>query len=487
MYQIAWIPVLILMNAFFVAAEMGLARVRRTRIDHLAEKGNMFAKKTQLYLDDPEKFISACQLGITIATLLLGAAGESALAEGIAEHATRVGEQAAWSHKTIESMRWFSYAAAFTFTAYVQTVGGELLPKMLSYSRAETVILATVLPMHFWCIITWPFLKILNGTTAIIVSVLKIKEPPSTHTVHSEEELKMLVSASHEEGVLESEQEEMLHSVFDFADTTASEVMTPRIDMVCVSAEATVKTFVTEALKHGHSRLPVYDEDVDNIFGVVHIRDGLRAIMEHKENAHIRELARKVLIVPENKNLKDLLTEFKRTKTHMAVVMNEYGGTQGIVTLEDLLEELVGDIADEHEIVEEFITQEEDGSFLIDAKLTLDEANEKLGLEMEDEEFNTVGGHVFGRLGREPQPGDQVETKGCLLIVVEADRHRIMKLRLIKMEDNDSESTQVLTQTNNAIRPEPEGNDKSGGNGKNGNSSGKSNQKSGQKQQEEGS
>ncbi|HND08386.1 MAG TPA: hemolysin family protein, partial [Candidatus Obscuribacter sp.] len=321
------------MNAFFVAAEMGLARVRRTRIDHLAEGGNMFAKKTQIYLEDPEKFISACQLGITIATLLLGAAGEAALAENIAEHAKHFGEQAAWGHKTIESLRWFSYAAAFTFTAYVQTVGGELLPKMLTYTRAETVILWTVLPMHFWCILTSPFLKILNGTTAIIVALLKIKEPPSAHTVHSEEELKMLVSASHEEGVLESEQEEMLHSVFDFADTTASEVMTPRIDMVCVPAEATVKAFVTEALKHGHSRLPVYDEDVDNIFGVVHIRDGLRALIEHKENAHVREFARKVLIVPENKNLKDLLTEFKRTKTHMAVVMNEYGGTQGIVTL----------------------------------------------------------------------------------------------------------------------------------------------------------
>lgn len=455
MYQIAWIPILILMNAFFVAAEMGLARVRRTRIDHLAEGGNMFAKKTQIYLEDPEKFISACQLGITIATLLLGAAGEAALAENIAEHAKHFGEQAAWGHKTIESLRWFSYAAAFTFTAYVQTVGGELLPKMLTYTRAETVILWTVLPMHFWCILTSPFLKILNGTTAIIVALLKIKEPPSAHTVHSEEELKMLVSASHEEGVLESEQEEMLHSVFDFADTTASEVMTPRIDMVCIPAEATVKAFVTEALKHGHSRLPVYDEDVDNIFGVVHIRDGLRALIEHKENAHVREFARKVLIVPENKNLKDLLTEFKRTKTHMAVVMNEYGGTQGIVTLEDLLEELVGDIADEHEIVEEFITQQEDGSYLIDAKLTLDEANEKLGLNIEDEEFNTIGGHVFGLLGREPQPGDEVTSDLCVLTVVESDRHRIIKLRLVKTapDTNESETTQILTQVNASIKP----------------------------------
>ena len=192
---------------------------------------------------------------------------------------------------------------------------------------------------------------------------------------------------------------------------------------------------------------------MDNIFGVVHIRDGLRALMEHKESAQVREFARKVLIVPENKNLKDLLTEFKRTKTHMAVVMNEYGGTQGIVTLEDLLEELVGDIADEHEIVEEFITEEEDGSYLIDAKLSLDEANEKLGLSIEDEEFNTIGGHVFGLLGREPKPGDEVTSELCILTVVEADRHRIIKLRLVKVEPvNESETTQMLTQANPSVK-----------------------------------
>lgn len=432
---------------------MALARVRRTRIDQLADTGNPFAKKALLYLDEPEKFISACQLGITIATLLLGAAGESALAENIAEQAQHMGESAAWGPKTIESLRFFSFALAFTVTAYVQTVGGELLPKMLTYTRAETVILWTVMPMHFWCVLTSPFLKVLNGTTAIIVSVLKIKEPPTTSSVHSEEELKMLVTASHDEGVLEESQEEMLHSVFDFADTTASEVMTPRIDLVCVPATTSIKLFVTEALKHGHSRLPVYDEDMDNIFGVVHIRDGLRALMEHKESAQVREFARKVLIVPENKNLKDLLTEFKRTKTHMAVVMNEYGGTQGIVTLEDLLEELVGDIADEHEIVEEFITEEEDGSYLIDAKLSLDEANEKLGLNIEDEEFNTIGGHVFGLLGREPKPGDEVSSELCLLTVVEADRHRIIKLRLVKVEpSSESETTQMLTQANPSVK-----------------------------------
>jgi CBS domain containing-hemolysin-like protein len=242
----------------------------------------------------------------------------------------------------------------------------------------------------------------------------------------------MLVSASHEEGVLEEEQEEMLHSVFDFSNTTASEVMTPRTDMICVSANTTVKDFVNSALKHGLSRLPVYEEDIDSIFGLVHIRDGLKAIVEHKEYAPIRELARKILIVPENKDAGDLLTEFKKTKTHMAIVVDEYGTTRGLVTIEDLLEELVGDIADEYDVVAESISLQEDGTVIMDARISLDDANEKLGLNIEDEQFNTIARHDIGLLGREPKVGDEVGNEQHTLRVEEADRHRIIRLRLIR-------------------------------------------------------
>ena len=286
--------------------------------------------------------------------------------------------------------------------------------------------------MDSWCWLTAPFIELLNGTTALILRLLKVEPPPRGHFAHSEEELKMLVSASHEEGVLEPEEEEMLHSVFDFSDTVASEIMTPRTDMICVSADTTVRQFVEEALEHGHSRIPIYETDLDSIFGLVHIRDGLRAIIEHKEKAAVRELAKEVLIVPENKSLGDLLTEFKKMKTHMAIVVDEYGGTRGMVTFEDLLEELVGDIADEHEIVEEYIIQDADGSIILDAKIPLDEANEKLDLQIKDEEFNTLGGHVFGLLGREPKPGDEIATADYTLRIEESDRHRIIKLRLIR-------------------------------------------------------
>jgi CBS domain containing-hemolysin-like protein len=427
-----WIPLLIGLNAFFVAAEMALARVRHTRMDQLAEEGNKAAKLVQMALEDPERYISACQLGITLATLGLGAVGENALAHFLEENAITVGHNFGWFLDSFPTVKTLSYVLAFGSTALIQTIFGELLPKTLTFSRAEAVMLATVYYMEAWCWLAAPFVKLLNSSTTIILHALKVQEPPPRHYVHSEEELKMLVSASHEEGVLEPEEEEMLHSVFDFSDTVTGEIMTPRTDMIAVQADATVKDFIALALKHGFSRIPVYEENIDNIFGLVHIRDCVQALVDHKDNLHVRELVRKVLIVPENKNLGDLLPEFQKSKTHMAIVVDEYGATRGMVTLEDVVEELVGDIADEYDVVTQMIQEQPDGTFIIDARLTLEEANEQLGLKIVDEEFNTLGGHVFGLLGREPAPGDEVKEDGYTLRIEESDKHRIIKLRLMR-------------------------------------------------------
>jgi len=417
-----------------VAAEMALARVRRTRVDQLAEEGNRAAKLVQICLDEPDRYISACQLGITIATLSLGAVGENALALTVEQLAGAFGHHFDVSAAAAGPVQALSYFFAFALTALIQTIFGELLPKTLTFPRAEPVMLNVVYIMEGWCWLTAPFLKVLNGSTSMILKMLNVQEPPPRHFVHSEEELKMLVSASHEEGVLEPEEEEMLHSVFDFSDTVTGEIMTPRTDMITAQANSTVKDLTDLALKHGLSRIPIYEENIDNIFALVHIRDCLKAIVERKELSHVRELARKILIVPENKNLGDLLPEFQKSKTHMAIVVDEYGATRGMVTLEDVVEELVGEIADEYDVVPLMIQEQDDGSILIDAKLSLEDANEKLGLEIEDEEFNTLGGHVFGLLGREPAPGEEVEENGYRLRIEESDRHRIVKLRLIKLE-----------------------------------------------------
>ncbi len=413
---------------------MALARSRPTRIDQLAENGNRAARLVQAALENPGRYMSACQLGITLVTLGLGAVGESALGLFLGNYAVAFEDQLQTSIPAPATVRAISYVVAFTITALIQTIFGELLPKTLTFSRAEPVMLATVYFMEGWCWLAAPVIKLLKGSTALISRALRVEQPPARHFVYSEEELKMLVSASHEEGVLEPEEEEMLHSVFDFSDTVTGEIMTPRTDMIAIQADSSVRELASLALKHGYSRIPIYEENIDNIFGLVHIRDCLQAIVDHKENLHVRELVRLILIVPENKNLGDLLPEFQKSKTHMAIVVDEYGTTRGMVTLEDVVEELVGDIADEHDVVPMMIQEQPDGSLLVDARLSLEEANEQLALEIEDDEFNTLGGHVFGLLGREPVPGDEVKEDGYILRIEESDKHRINKLRLIRNE-----------------------------------------------------
>lgn len=410
-------------------------RMRRTRIDHLVEQGNKTAKLIQDEMENPNRYISACQLGITFATLGLGAVGEATFAGDLAKSLDNL---TFLQGASLQAARVITYVLAFSVTAFFQTVFGEILPKQVTLLRAEPVLMSLIWPMRGWCWLTWPFLNVLDSFTAIARKAFRIPDPSRMHSVHSGEELKMLVTASQEEGVLEEEEEEMIHSVFDFAEVVAKEVMTPRTDMVCLPSSSTIKDFIDLSLQTGHSRLPVYEEDIDSIFGAAHIRDALRAVVENRENESLKSLIKKILVVPENKPAADLLTDFKKNKTHMAIVVDEYGGTLGVITMEDLLEELVGDIPDEHDEEEEEIVKAEDGSLIFDAKMSLDDASDKLGILIDDEEFTTVGGHVFGELGHKPQVGDKIETEEYILMVESADRHRILKLRLIRKESLDN-------------------------------------------------
>ena len=323
---------------------MALVRIRRTRIDQLVEEENTAAKLVQAALNDPQRFISACQLGITLCTLGLGATGEAVFARDLAQWVSASDHFAASSVTVISSVRALIYVLAFSFTAFIQTIFGELVPKTWSFQRSETVILSTIYPMQAWCWLTFPFIKLLQTVTTVVLRLLRIDASAPRSFVHSEEELKMLVTASQEEGVLESEEEELIHSVFEFTDTIAGQIMTPRTDMISARASTTAKELIELALKHGFSRIPVYEDSRDNIFGLVHIRDCMRAMIDQKEQLPVRELVRKVLIVPENKSLSDLLPEFQKSNTHLAIVVNEYGTTIGMVTLEDLVEELVGEM-----------------------------------------------------------------------------------------------------------------------------------------------
>jgi CBS domain containing-hemolysin-like protein len=430
--EVLLLIVLISINAFFVAAEMAFVRTRHTRIDQLAEEGNRAARLAQAALNDPDRFISACQLGITMTTLILGDVGEQTFAADISDAVLAFGLPHILSVGLLHAAKVACYFIAFAATAFLQTVFGELIPKTWTYSRAETVLLVLIWPIRAWQWVSAPFLFLLNRVTSFVLGLLRVKEPPRHQVVYSEEEIKRLVSDSQQVGVLEQGEEQMIHSVFDFSDTKVEEVMTPRTSMICINGDRSIREFIDLSLQHGFSRIPLFDKDMDKIFGMAHIRDGLSALLKGKETSSVRELSRKVLIVPQNKEVSDLLAELRLTKTQMAIVVDEYGGTRGLVTIEDLVEELVGDISDEYDVVHDHISVQQDGSFIVDGGMSLYDFSERMKVNIEDEEFNTLGGHLFGVLGRAPHVGDEIEEYGCVFRIEEIDRARILKLKLTR-------------------------------------------------------
>jgi CBS domain containing-hemolysin-like protein len=250
----------------------------------------------------------------------------------------------------------------------------------------------------------------------------------------SEEELKMLVEAGEEEGVLEEEEKEMIHSIFEFTDTVVRKVMVPRTDIKAVEVSEPVSELLNVIMTEGHSRVPVYEETIDNIRGIVHAKDLLRAVHENGQQVTIRELMRPPYVIPENKKVDELLAEFKKNKIQMAIVVDEYGGTAGLVTIEDLLEEIVGDIMDEYDVEEPMIEILDQKTAIVDARMPVDEVNEQMELSLPEEEFDTVGGLVFGLLGKQPEQGEKIEYQNVDFGVEKTDGRRIQKVKVIKTE-----------------------------------------------------
>jgi len=287
--------------------------------------------------------------------------------------------------------------------------------------------------LMFLSYVTSPLLKLITWSSNALVKPFggtASFSPP----ILSEEELKMLVEAGEEEGVLEEEEKEMIHSIFEFTDTVVRKVMIPRIDVKAVEANESIDELLEVIMKAGHSRVPVYDETIDNIVGIVHAKDLLRAVCENGGKVTIRELMRPPYVIPENKKVDELLAEFKKSKIQMAIVVDEYGGTAGLVTIEDLLEEIVGDIMDEYDVEEPMIEVIDENTTIADARTPIDEINELMDLTLPEEEFDTIGGYIFGVLGKQPHQGEKIEYNSVDLVVEKTDGRRIQKVKIIKTQ-----------------------------------------------------
>lgn len=427
MWRILAVLALVAVNGFFVAAEFALVSSRRTRIDQMVAEGSVRAKLVQRAMKDPNRFISAAQVGITIASLLLGAIGEPAV-EHILEpafHALLPGQVA------FITSRGVAFALSLLLITYLHIVLGEQLPKMLALQRAEGTILFTAQFTERLALVFRPMIAALYWGTALVLKLLGLKWQGEHSLVYTEEELKMLVTASTASGVLERSEEQLINRVFSFTDMDAAQVMVPRTEMSCVPIKTSLSELTELATRDGHTRFPVYDGSLDNIVGVVHTKDLVRVLGNGSGSRFdIRQILRDVLTVPEAQPVNDLMAEMRRRRNHMAIVIDEYGGTAGLVTLEDLLERIVGDVQDEFQAEEPDVQKLPEGGALVNGLLTVDEFNEALDMEVEDSDYNTIGGVVFGKLGRKPEVGDVVDLDSATLRVEAMDGLRIDKLRV---------------------------------------------------------
>jgi CBS domain containing-hemolysin-like protein len=413
-------------NGFFVAAEFALVKARRTRIQELVKEGDLLARAVQAAQADLDRSISGTQLGITIASIGLGWIGEPAIADTLSGLFVRL--PGPWSGVATHGV---AVAIAFALITFLHIVLGELAPKTAALMRPETVSRYVAVPLNLFNRLAAPAVWLLNSSAGLVVRAFGWTRAEGEEHVHSPEEIQMLLQQSLESGVVEQDEEAMIHGVFELTRTVAREVMTPRTDIVAVRDDATLDEVLAAAADSGFSRLPVFRDSIDDIVGVVLVKDLLPWIRkEERSGFRADRVSREAYFVPDTKPVDDLLAELRRQKVHLAVVVDEFGGTDGIVTLEDLVEEIVGDIYDEHDIARTEIRVEPDGRVLVDGAATLSDLVEEFELPEVGEEYDTVAGYVIGELGHIPEPGERVPLGPAELEVLETRDRRVTRLEL---------------------------------------------------------
>ena len=417
--ELLGVAVLILLNAFFVAAEYGLVTARRTRIIELHHQGDRRARDVLRITGDPPRFIAAMQLGVTLTSLGIGALGEHTLSKSFD----------AWMATAL------AIALAYLILTFFHVVVGELVPKGVALNHSEGTALRVSAPVRAFFTVAGPLIWVLQRSTEFVLRALGQPPVGAERDVHSEAELRMLLSRSTEQGEIEQEERQMIDKVFDFADKQAADVMVARPDVVALSVDLPPEDALKTVLDSPYTRYPVYREDLDDIVGVLHVRDLFSGIHDRGlANVRIDELVRPAAIVPETKDLASLLQEFRRTKNHFAVVVDEYGAMVGVCTLEDLIEEIVGEIEDEFDVAEEQIVQVDEDTWRIDGMFPIEDFNERFGTDLPDEDFHTIAGFVFGQLGRAPEPGDDITYDGLRFDVLEVEGNRIERMAVTFIE-----------------------------------------------------
>ena len=426
--RLAIVLVLVLANAFFVAAEFALVAVRRSRIDEMAARGDAGARLVQRTLKDLDRYISATQLGITLASLALGWLGEEAIAALVDRVLVRLGYTApsAAIHTTAAAI------TAFLVITFLHIVLGELTPKSIALVRPERVSKLVARPLYGFTTVMMPVIAVLNGAANVILRLIGVRPSTERERVHSPDELRLLVMQSRAHGALDETDSAMLAGVFDFHAKRARDVMRPRTEIVAVDVEASESEVWTLMRSERYSRYPVYQQSLDDVIGVLVAKD--LWLKNPDQPFDLRALTRKPLYVPDTRPAERVLDDLRRTRAHMAVVLDEYGGTSGIVTLEDLVEQVIGDINDEYDFaVREAI--EANGVLELAGSMSLVDVRSDYRLPIPEGDWTTLGGYTFARLGRVPRIGDRATFPGGELEVVAMDGRRVAAVRVVRHDE----------------------------------------------------
>lgn len=429
--KLALVLLLVLANGFFVAAEYALVSVRRSRIDSLAAQGSKRAQMVMRVLEKLTAYISATQLGVTLASLALGWVGEETMAEILGPLFQRL-----LGSFSVVAAHTASIVLAYVLITYMHVVLGELVPKAISLEKAEAVALAVAPPIQIFYKMFKAPIWVLNLSGIVVLRWLGLRASAEQAGIYSEEELRNLIALSHKSGHVLEDERQLINNVFDFTEATVESVMIPRTQIEALDVELTPAQMLDFFEQIGYSRLPVYRGSLDSILGIVLHKDLSRLV---RHGGDINEIIRPAVFLPTTAKLHDALRSLRRSSAHMAMVVDEHGGVEGLVTLEDLLEEIVGDIRDEHdEVVAQQIKQESEDTFKVSGALSIRDANRRLQLGLpESDSYHTIAGFMMARAGRLLGPGDQIEYNGLRLTVESTDRNRIVEAKIEKLKEED--------------------------------------------------
>lgn len=427
--------VFVLLNGLFVAAEFAFVKVRSNRIDMLVQEGNFKAKFAQKILGDLNAYLSACQLGITLTSLILGWLGEPTISKLLEPLLSPIGMPAAVTHT-------ISFIIAFAIVTSFHITLGEQFPKLYAIQQSERVTLWTAIPVIVFNKMMYPFIWSLNGVSNWMLRKSGIEPGEGGHEMaHSEEEIRLLMQESHKSGLIDKAEMTLMDNIFEFSETTAREIMIPRTEMVCLYANLPMEDNIEIAVQEMRTRYPVCDPDKDNIIGYIHIKDLFHPRDRIRD---IRSVLRPIATVPESISISSLLTSLQRKKHQMALLIDEYGGTAGLVTVEDILEEIVGEIQDEFDEERASIEVLDDQSYSVDGLLLISEFNDFFHSDIQTDEYDTIGGWVYSQVEIPPSRNDRITFEGFEFIIEETDNLRIARLRVSQIVSDSGTPAQEI-------------------------------------------